>query len=90
MLKQPDITMNALTCCFSIGLYIIYTDEALFCHVLVLLILIVCMIYIMCIVTLKISWGLSTSHWAMQCLIKPGQGFFYQLFPTNNSLLQSN
>ena len=56
-------------CCFSIGLYIIYTDEALFFHVLVLLILIVCMIYIMCILTLKISWGLSTSHWAMQCLM---------------------
>lgn len=31
MLKQPDITMNAATCCFSIGLYIIYTDEVLSC-----------------------------------------------------------
>lgn len=47
MLKQPDITMNAATCCFSIGLYTIYTDEALFCHVLLLLIL--CVRFILCV-----------------------------------------
>ena len=49
--------MNAETRCFSIGLCIIYIDEALFCHVLTLFIF----CFYVTTLTLKISWGLAPS-----------------------------
>ena len=55
--------MNAETSCFSIGLCIIYIDEALFCHVLTLFIL----CFYVTTLTLKISWGLAPSDWANVC-----------------------
>ena len=76
--------MNAERRCFSIGLCIMYIDEALFRHVLTLFIF----CFYVTTLTLKIRWGLAPSDWANVCnQVKP---FFYQRLPLEQIIVYCN